>query len=61
MKNKYYILVEINNGGSSVEKIVSDRELDFVKDIIPYYEKRGLNWAKDSISLIDKPEEIVLE
>lgn len=54
----YYVLLELRNSGVSVERLISDRELDFVGDIAPYYERRlKLQFDDDNgITLLDDAE-----
>jgi hypothetical protein len=53
MKYTYYCISEPDNGGPGIDKIVSDRPLNFEKDIIPFYEKEyNFDWERDSLTLI---------
>ena len=61
MKNKQLAVVEFRNGGVFLYEFQSDKKIDI--DKVAQYLEDNENWNedRDSITLVDKPEKIVLK
>lgn len=64
MSRKYSCLVvqEIHNAGTFLERVVSDRPLDFERDLVPFFRKKDdTSFDRDGLTLVNEPVVVEFE
>jgi len=55
------VIAEPRNGGVSVDKLISDTPINMDRIVAHYEQEQDFDWERDSITLVDTPEEIDLD